>query len=231
MVERQRALNVRKQAIEDFALVKYARRTKEDVERFMDRLMREPRVLQKAVRFWARTDPTALEAARRHIWDRVDPTNASMVENFLESNRRSLEILFDKKHLNALGVIQRARKMIDFVGPPRGGAIEAKGVVQKAERLIGQKFTTLGTRLFAFHSGRMQKGYLVLDTLRHSLYGKQAQQWDEFLRETLYNRELATSVSDDIINRSVSKKTINKLNTWIFNSGITLGEEDEFQLD
>lgn len=131
-----------------------------------------------------------LPELRRLLWREAAAGSPDDMLAFMANNREALSAVFTDRHFSDLSRIVAAKSMLDRTPAPRGSA-KTPVPFEDVERTLGQALPQLGSRIFAFKSGRMQRGYLVLDTLLRGARGRAAAGADELLSEALYDPEIA----------------------------------------
>lgn len=222
LVSRQAQLTQRAQQIEDQALTRelraYGRASKASQD-VIEAAIREPRKMAQLTSVLKR-DPEALNGLRRHIWDRTTDGKAQDILSFVERNEAGLKMLFRQPHLKAIKDIAAARLMLERVPVPSGSAYQARPL-EAVEKLIGQGVPQLSSRVFALQSGRVQKGYLYIDTLVRGLRGRAQTSADDAFRAALYDPEVAKAMLEAINTGKLKPETAKRLQARMFAIGAT----------
>lgn len=197
LIARQGAVNTRRQLIEDQVLTRelnaYAGAAKTS-EQVIEAAVRDSRKMAQLVRTLKEGPAEALDALRRNIWDRALEGD---IPGFLAANADSLGALFTPAHIKSLNAIASARAMHARIPPPRGAGYKPVPLAG-VESAIGQGIPQIGSRIFAFKSGRMQKGYLVLDTFMRGLRGRAQTSAEDLFRVALYDPEIAKAMANAV---------------------------------
>lgn len=229
LIERQAQLAQRTKTIEDQILVRelksWARSSKASGD-VINAALKEPRLMDQLVTALGKGPPDALNGLKRHIWDRATEGTAEDILKFANANRRALQRLLGPEHLRAIQDIAAARFMLQRTPEPRGAAFEIVPL-REVEQQIGQGLPQLASRVFAFKSGRMQKGYLAVDTLMRGLRGRAKTTADDLFRQALYDPKTAKAMLETIDSGHLSQETAKRLNARIFALGLTAAEGEQ----
>lgn len=173
-------------------------------------------------------DPEAMAALRRVVWDQASTGSASDISRFLTDNRETLSHVLTDQHMSDLQDIALARGMLENAPRPSGSA-ELPRVGSDVERLIGQGIPQLSSRIFAFKSGRMQRGYLVVDTVLRGLRGRAQVAADDALRGALYDPEVARTLAEAIDTAQLTPEKARRLQTLLIRLGVVgvSGDQEE----
>lgn len=139
---------------------------------------------------YARKDPETLNALKRSVWDIVTEGDATAIALATERYRGSLSQLFSKEHMQDLQDLMSMHVMMERSGAPQGAAVVPRPFAALEEK-IGQGIPQLSSRMFAFQSGRVQKGYLIVDTLMRGLRGRRQAAMKKAMFGALYDPEVA----------------------------------------
>lgn len=229
LISRQVQLNSRRQLVEDQLLTRelnaFSKATKTGAQ-VIDAAVRDPRKMGQLVGS-LKTRPDALSSLRRQVWDRALEGSAADLVNYMEVNAKSLRRLFNSTHFRDLKNIAAARAMHERVPAPTGAGYAPRPFAD-LERSIGQGIPQIGSRIFAFKSGRMQKGYLVLDTLMRGMRGRAQASAEDLFRVALYDpqvaREMAKAISADILSTKTAKRLQSR---WFALAPTVVGENEE----
>jgi hypothetical protein len=165
-----------------------------------------------------------MDAWRRHVWDSVVDADASTIAAFMQQNERGLIALYGARGLSNLKTLVEAKALMDRVPAPAGQPFMPSPLAA-IERQIGQGIPQLGSRVFAFMSGRMQKGYLVLDAMGRVIRGHSKLDFERAWQEALFNRQLA----EDLVGLGkldIKSPRANRLRTRFFLLGQGTMRED-----
>ncbi|MEQ8653291.1 MAG: hypothetical protein RIC87_12580 [Kiloniellales bacterium] len=171
---------------------------------------------------YIRRDDAAMAALKRSVWDLVTEGSAQDIAKAVERYKPALGKLFTKQHLADIEAVMKMKTMMERTPAPQGAAVEARPL-KKVEELIGQGVPQLSSRAFAFQSGRMQKGYLVTDTLARGLRGREQQALEKAMVGALYDPRVASRMrrsyemkAADIKNRPTYSE---RLALWVMRHG------------
>lgn len=230
LITRQGAINTRRQAIEDQLLTRelnaYSKAAKTS-EQVIDAALRDKRKMGQLVNSLKTkgAPPEALTALQRHVWDKALEGGADDLLGFLAANNDALGRLFSGNHLKSLRQIAAARAMHEQIGAPKGAGFRPVPFAD-LERSIGQGIPQIGSRVFAFKSGRMQKGYLVLDTLMRGLRGRAQATAEDLFRVALYDPIVARQMAEAVTMGRVAAKTATRLQARYFALAPTVTEDN-----
>jgi hypothetical protein len=226
LMARQAQLAARAQSVEDQLLTRelnaFARGTRTG-ESVLDSVISDPRKMAQLVSV-LRQSREAMNALRRNVWDKATAADAPGIMKFINDHRDSLGFVFDQQHFKALENVVMARVMLERV-PAQGGAAYVPRPLEDVERMIGQGLPQLSSRLFALKSGRMQKGYLMIDTLMRGLRGRAASDADDMLRVALYDPEVARMMAETVQRGSLNLETAKRLQARLFALGLPYVDE------
>lgn len=225
---RQAQLVARQRQIDDMLLAKqldaYARESK-GAEDVLTAALNSPRKMHQLVSA-LRKKPEAVEALRRNLWGMIAQQDAAGIRRALKENASSLKPLFNASHLKNLEDIAAAREMLERTTVPTGSAAMPRPLAG-VEESLGQGIPQLGSRVFAFKSGRMQKGYLALDTILRGIRGRDEIARQQILSEALYDPDVARELAGAIRAGRVTPERAKRLQARFFALGIPYLHEEE----
>lgn len=172
-----------------------------------------------------RRDPDALAAFRRELWDQVTAGGSQDMAAKAEQLGAGLRLVFEPDHLRAMRDIIAARTMTERAGLP-GGTAEYPKPMGALERILGQGLPQLSSRVFAFKAGRMQKGYLVTETLLRGLRGRAGTAAEETLMKALYDPDVARELAFAVRAGQLSQAQRARLRTAFARIGLTLADDE-----
>ncbi len=227
LLARQTQLGARSRAVEDQFLTKeltaYTKGNR-SAEAVLDAAIKEPRKMLQ-LKSILQGKPEAFAALKRHVWDGVSSGSALDIAKFIETNARSLSVLLTPRHLERLRNIVAARAMLERTPSPTGAAFIPRPFAE-VEKAIGQGLPQLSSRFFAFNAGRMQKGYLVVESTLRSLRGRAATSADEVLKHALYDPALARELADSVTFGTTPPARAKRLQARLFALGLPLLEDE-----
>ena len=194
LFERQAQLTERAKAIEDQVLTRelnaFARTTKTGGD-VVQAALNDPRKMTQLMSV-LKGRPDALASLRRNVWQQAASGSSEDILRFIGDNEQSLKLLFreNPQHLKDLADITAARTMLERLPPPTGAPYTPRPLAN-VEKMIGQGIPQLASRGFAFQTGRVQKGYLLVDTFMRGLRGRAQQSAEDLFREALYDPVVA----------------------------------------
>lgn len=225
VASRQAQLAGRRQTIQDSILAREAKAVERGTRTPADaanRALKNPKILNALMR---RLDTDGEAALARHVWDEVKDAGGDRIAAFIETNRKALTRVLGESHIRHLEVIQRARQMLDFTAPPRGAGYKPNALGD-FERVIGQRVPVLASRVYALKTGRVQKGYLMVDALTRSFLGRQQATAEDMMKLALYDPKVARELSTMIRHKRVAPAGAKRLNVWLFNLGTERDREE-----
>jgi len=221
LVARQVKLAERALYIEDQRLVRIldrARTGDQTPTQVLDQALANPQRFRSLVRS-VRPDREAMDGLRRYVWDKSLQGNAGDSLQFLAQNAESVRQVFSDRHFADMATVLAARSMAER-SPVAAGRASVARPFDQIESMIGQGIPQMGSRIFAFKSGRMQKGYLVLDTVLRGLRGRAAQAANEVFSEALYDPEVARLMANQVMLRTPREHTARRLRARFFALGL-----------
>ena len=225
LLDRQTQIIGRVRQLEDDRLTKILGKvTTEDMtpEQAIARIVKDSRLTN---RIWQMLDEPGKAALGRHIWDSVIDAPAANVAGFIDTNAGSLQVIFGEKGLSNLRTLVSAKEAIELSGGVAGRAFEPNPLVD-VERQLGMGVPQLGSRIFAFKSGRMQKGYLILDVLSRFVRGHSQIDLENAWKQAMFDKQLAADLSDVAVTKAFDSPAAKRLKTRFFLLGYG-GEEEE----
>ena len=224
---RQSQLGKRRLAIERNAIAKRLTRYEGGVDgadKIFDNALKVPQNMRSLMSH-IKGDAEATQGLKKILWDRATSGDSKATLNFLRDNQKSLRLAFGKEHLDDLSDISLAKAMIETVPTPTGTSHVPKPLAQ-VEEIIGQGIPQISSRVFAWKSGRMQKGYLFLDTFMRGLRGRAAVSTEKMLSEALYDPNVAREFADSFRGTVFDEKKARSLHTRLFALGLPYTEDE-----
>lgn len=222
LLARQQQLAQRERAVENSLLSRvlrgYSRGTR-TAQAVIDDAVKDPRKMGQ-LRNSLRNTPEALDALRRQVWERAASGSAEDTLNFIRQNNETLQQLFEPKHFDALANIAGARAMLERVPAPNGAGYRPRPL-EDAERIIGQGIPQLSSRVFAYRSGRMQKGYLIVDSVMRGLRGRAQVTADDLYKAALYDPDVARDFSQALMDLKLPQEKARALRARVLALGVT----------
>ena len=220
LTARQQQITARTALINDQKLVKALDKftsADKSPEAVIQTALSDPRLMKRMVGI-LRRDPDALASLKRHIWDEATSGNAGDMTAYIQKHGDALQVVLGGDHMKDIATIFSAKEMMERVRTPRGQAVEPRPG-EFVERQIGQGIPQLGSRIFAFKSGRMQKGYLVLDTALRGLRGRAAYKAEDMLKAALYDEDVARSMANIVMTGKPRDGWVKRIRSHIFDVG------------
>jgi len=196
---RQEQLGARRMVIEDTALSKQlARFNRGDIpaEKVLNDAMENP-LKMASLQSFVKRDPAALGALKRIIWERITKGTSAEIFEYVNSHKKILKMLFDEQHYKNINDVVEMRSMIEIVPTPKGKAY-IPSPLEKIEKKIGMPIPQMGTRLYAFKTGRLSKSYLLSEIARNVIYKKGIIHAEAMFKEALYNPEIAKEMANAV---------------------------------
>ena len=150
MAQRMREMEERVELVKDDELVqmlKKAVRPDADPRQLVQQAITDPAVMRKLVSTVGK-DPERRAALQRSVWDTVrgdltDSTNPLFLQDFIKRNSKSLNILYDKQHMDDLNLLSEIQRRV-FVGEsPAGQLSPFRGLDAKLREKIGAGIGTI----------------------------------------------------------------------------------------
>lgn len=228
VVARQQQLTARQRQIDDQILSRelasFARGTRTP-EQILSGDIRDPRRMQQ-LKTLLSDKPEALAALQRNIWRAVGQQDAAGIYRTLLDNEESLKILFSNQHLKDMQDIALARAMLERTTTPTGTAYVPRPL-GALERLIGRPLPQIASRLFAFQTGRVQPGYLAVDTALTSMRNRAQTSADELLSVVLYDADVAKSLAGAVRSGKFGPEKAKRLQARLFALGVPFVEDQQ----
>lgn len=140
------------------------------------------------------------DALARVVWDHVVATGAGNPQamiDYMRANERAIAKALGPENMKNLLTIQTAMEMVGRT-PEAAGKAFAPNTVRWLEEKLSMRLAPLASRLFAFQSGRMQKGYLITDVLRTIAMRKEQQGAEALLPKLLYDPDGLRVIAEEI---------------------------------
>lgn len=222
---RNTTLNARQRQIEDAVLTRKLKQFKTGTktgESVVADAIKNPRVMKQLVNR-LRSDPEALTALRRHVWDDIIASDAKTMRANMDANQKSLKIALGDKHLSDIDTIIKAQEMVERVPAPAGAAITARPM-QAIEEQIGMGIPAVASRIYAIQSGRIGSKYMVTEMFSRFMRGQSEREMNRLLDTALYDPEIARDLAN-AIKFPASVPVTNRMKKHLFNLGMS-GEEE-----
>jgi hypothetical protein len=228
LFSRQSQLAKRRLSIEKNAITKQLTRYEggvSDADKILKDALKVPDRM-KSLMSYIKTDKNAVDGLKKAVWDKAASGDSKQTLNFLRDNEKSLRLLFGKEHLANINDISLAQAMVESVPTP-SGSVYVPRPLENIEGIIGQGIPQIGSRVFAWKSGRMQKGYLFLDTMMRGLRGRSAVATEKMLSEALYDPMVAKEMAESFTGAAFNETKAKALNSRLFALGLPYTEETQ----
>ena len=129
----------------------------------------------------------------------VNEKEISNMENFLNTNEKSLKTLFNKmgqgyeKHFDNLKTIVDGYRRVNFVPVPKGGGAPTPS--EQLKETLGTDIPQVWSRAFAVQSGRTGWKYVVAEQFNRFLNTVGLGHYDKVMKEAIYDPEFAKTLS------------------------------------
>ena len=150
MAQRMREMEERIELVKDdelMQLLKKAVRPDADPRQLVQQAISDPATMRKLVATVGK-DPERRAALQRSVWDTVrgdltDSANPLFLQDFIKRNSKSLNILYDKQHMDDLNLLAEIQRRV-FVGEaPAGQLSPFRGLDEKLREKIGAGVGTI----------------------------------------------------------------------------------------
>jgi hypothetical protein len=150
MAQRMREMEERVELVKDdelMQLLKKAVRPDADPRQLVQQAISDPATMRKLVATVGK-DPERRAALQRSVWDTVrgdltDSANPLFLQDFIKRNSKSLNILYDKQHMDDLNLLAEIQRRV-FVGEaPAGQLSPFRGLDEKLREKIGAGVGTI----------------------------------------------------------------------------------------
>lgn len=189
-------LAIRQSAIEDDSLTKLIGM---DPQRAVAAAMDDPVQMGKLVQ--VATKNNVMPALRRAVWQQALPngevSQAGDISAFLDRYKRTLPMVLDAQHIDALRTIDQALTRESRLGPPQGALPNADAIQQFSEK-TGMSPMTVSSRLVNIAAGRLSPKVVFADMLARLGNRQYQNAYNNALTEALVNpsyaRDFATGI-------------------------------------
>lgn len=220
LLERRAHLTDRRMAIEGQILTKELTRAGEGTIDPEDVIAGAMKSRGRMSALMMRLSPEAQSALKRDVWFRALKMGPDKVDHDM------LKTVLGDEHYRNLQTIYDAEAILARTAPPAGKP-DAPTPFAEAEALLGMGLPQFGSRVFAWKSGRMQKGYLAVDVISRFFRGRSMYETARIYEEALYNPAVAADLAEMIRVKGIKPEVANRLNTRLFNLGLGSRREDD----
>jgi len=242
-VQRQAELTARRTAIEKNQLFRVLSKQGENPEKVLQSAIQNPSLMNDL-----RTEVTAgLSGAaksarektlRRAVWEVVTKSQPDYAENptkfinFLDKNRRSLEVAFGQEHLDNLLLAGETFRRLQSTGSlNRGAQITPESILGEGgaiESTTGTSLRSLSTLARATAEGRIS-GLSALSYVLSRAVGRASNlRTDAILREMIFDPEITNLLTGPQARiGEIDPAGKRRLNAWLFANGINYSIEDQ----
>ena len=202
-----------------FSLLKKSIRPDADPRQLVDQAVRDPAVMRKLVTTVG-SDPDRLEALRRQVWtsvreDLLDPAKPLFLEDFIKKNGKSLNILFDKQHLDDLNKLSEIQRRVFIAARPEGTLTPFQSLDEQLRERFGAGVGTIESTARAAMIRQISPFHAAVSLLTRFLTRRQTAIYESVLYKALTDPEYAHQLVNarEPIENNKSFNTMNKL-TW-----------------
>lgn len=244
MVSRQADLTARRRVISGNLMMKTIARLEntESPEKLLDSALNNPGLMRqlrtKISRGGEGLEPEqAKEAFRAAVMERLfakAPEAMDNPANFKKwlakpENERVLNAAFDKSHVDNLYLVADAVERILATGLPEGGGVVNNDIITRFTNMFGITPPMASNRWLAVQEGRIGAKAAVGYVAGRMIRARSTARADALFREMMFNPEiaklLATEGGENVPAFGISEPLKRRLNTYLFNLGISYGDE------
>jgi hypothetical protein len=176
-----------------------------------------------------RLSPDARKGLSRYVWDAALSEKGNVSES-------TLKLVLGPDHYKNVQDIQAALEIAGRMSRPAGSAVE-NTALGSMEKFLGMGLPQLGSRLFAYQSGRVGGRFVLLDSALRFLRGRILTHQAAMMKEAIYDPEVARDIAALIrvrgdkksLGEKLSIGLVKRLNTRMFTMGLIAPQEPEQQ--
>jgi len=225
VLDRMAALDAREKAIADSALVRRldALARGGDPQSLILMAARDGKVMSHLISTiqpkGAPFDSPAMTSLRRAVWDHA----LEHGPEFVAQHQASLTQVLSEQHLKNLALVFDAQMMLSRVAPPFGKPISPNPIADLEQRL-GFGVKTTMSRMAHVRAGRTSGPIEGVDLFQRFLLGRSVAESDRLMKLAIYEPDFALALTGTIRGAPGARR---RLNTWLFNVGLTPLTEDD----
>jgi len=221
---RKSTLEMRKKSVQDSQLSKSIGND----DKIIDKMLADTNFLSRTVSKMTEGEKQALA---RKTWEKANTSDDPVkMKEFLDANRKPLNIILGEKHTKALDNIQSAVEMNLRTKEPIGRK-SASQAFEKVSEIAGATPSQLLSRGFAVASGRTGIKYTLGDLLARRSVKMNQRAIDEVMNRALYDADFAEELSNYVKIKIPKPEQIRKFKGYLYSTGIsaTMGDTKQQQ--
>ena len=198
----------------------------EDPEKLINDLLKSPKLAREVSTKLGR-DPETLEAFRAAVMQKAlgkDPNalvDPLAFKQFLVSNERSLNAVFDQTHIDNMYLIADAAERVFATPIVAGKGLTSDDLMSRFASKIGTSVAGASTRFVALQEGRIGPKAAAAYFLTRGLSARSAARADALFKEMMFNPEVAKLLVKEAPTQfSITQDTNRKINSILFNMGV-----------
>lgn len=230
LLQRQGQLAARRADLENKALAKQlSKYAKGDTtgDKILNSAVQNPQQMKSLYSF-IKKDKDAVNSLKRTLWEKTTQGSSSDILKFLDTNRKSLEVVFGKQHFRNIEDVSAMRSMIETV-PASYGKSDMPTPMEAIEKLVGMGVPQASTRWYAFMSGRLAKSYLMADITRAFLYNKGRINIQNIMKDALYDPQIAKEMASSFRGMTMTEPTAKRIGARMFALGLPYLQQEDIQ--
>ena len=233
LLGRQAEIMDRRTAIENTRLARVLQRHGDDPDEVLERAIKDPALMAQLV--GRQRTRAEREQLARAIWDKAvtklqgaEMHNPALVEDFMDKNRRSLEMALGPEHMRNITMAYDAVPIIMRTHLTAGRARDTDPLGFMKEQ-IGQGFPQIQSRVFAAESGRISYRFQFGEAMSRLFQARARIRMRALYNEALFNPEVAKELAQLSLTRDFSQGSRHRarLNAFLFTMGISPFEDSD----
>jgi hypothetical protein len=198
MAQRIKDLSDRADLVKDdelTALLKRSVRPDADPKQLVQQAINDPAVMRKLVNTVGK-DPERRAALQRQVWssvrqDLLDPNNPVFLQDFLLKNGKSLNMLFDRQHLDDLKLLGEIQRRVFSSQAPAGRLSPFRGLDEQLREKIGAGVGTIESTARAAMIRQISPIHAAVSLMSRFLTRQQTAIYESVLYKALTDPEYA----------------------------------------
>lgn len=200
-------------------LLKKSVRPDADPRQLVNQAVKDPAIMRKLVDTVG-ADPERKDALRRQVWmtvkdDLIDPSRPLFLEDFIKQHGKSLNILFDKQHLDDLNKLSEIQRRVFIAARPEGTITPFQSLDEQLRERFGAGVGTIESTARAAMIRQISPFHATVSLLTRFLTRRQTAIYESVLYKALTDPEYAHQLvnAQAPLENKKSFNTLNKL-TW-----------------
>lgn len=177
------------------AILKRSVRPDADPKQLVQQAINDPAVMRKLVNTVG-SDPDRRAALQRQVWnsvreDLLDPNNPVFLQDFLVKNGKSLNMLFERQHLDDLKLLAEIQRRVFSSQAPAGRLSPFRGLDEQLREKIGAGVGTIESTARAAMIRQISPMHAAVSLLSRFLTRQQTAIYESVLYKALTDPEYA----------------------------------------